>query len=95
MTADHLKNLQKVKCERCEKIGEDGDVIFSHDGYIDTIVGPWYWSDNDECWYCRPCEREITSEKLAELFTLAKEQKIKVVDFQGNDLLGEEPEPDE
>lgn len=83
-------DYKTVKCKRCSKNGEDGEVLFSEDGYIDRIVGGWYWSDNDECWYCRPCESKLVSESLSELFSLAKEKKIKVMDFQGNDLLEDE-----
>jgi len=84
-------NLTNVQCKRCQKPGEEGDVLFSKNGaYIDRIVGQWYWSDNDECWYCRPCERAITAEKIKEIFSICKEQGTKVLDFQGNNLLEDE-----
>ena len=85
------ENLTNVQCKRCEKLGEEGDVLFTKDGaYIDRFVGTWYWSDYDECWYCKPCEREIVAEKIKGILSICKEKDIKCVDFQGNNLLEDE-----
>ena len=75
--------MQPVECKKCDKVAEDGDVVFTDDGYIDTIAGPWYWSDNDECWYCKPCEQNLVSESIKKIFSICKERSIPVYDLHG------------
>lgn len=87
-------SLRPVQCKKCNKVAEERDVIFD-DGYIDIIIGPWYWSDNDECWYCKPCERKLVSEGIKEIMSICKETGTQVYDLHGNKLLWkDDPEPE-
>lgn len=80
-----MSELQPVVCKKCGKVAADDDVVFD-DGYIDTIVGPWYWSDRDECWYCKPCEQKLVSEGIKKIMAICKERDIPVCDLHGNKL---------
>lgn len=72
----------------CKECGKAEIIKLTEEGYLpdpyDLADLGWYWSNNDNCWYCKPCERNLVSKMLRELMGLCKENKIPVHDLKGN-----------
>lgn len=90
MGADE-KVMKPVTCATCGAAGE-----FPHGmpgGYLwQKETKDWYFSDNDDCFYCRPCNGKMMDTLLGSLFSLCKEGGTKVMDFDGNELTYEDGE---
>lgn len=66
---------KKVTCQRCNQEG----VIELIKGFISERMQDWYWSDNNECFYCKPCEDQMVTEMFGELVDLCNDKNVPVV----------------
>lgn len=72
-----------IACERCEK---EGVIELTPDGYLPERMAGWYWSDNDQCFYCKPCEAKLVEDMLEEIKTLCKDNGVEILDLNGNPI---------
>jgi hypothetical protein len=76
-----MGQIKDVVCAHCEK---PGSFELTEGGFYPDPIPGWYWSDNDQCFYCKPCERMLVSELFQDLLDLCKENRIPVKDLHGN-----------
>lgn len=70
---------KEVTCARCGKQGviEVKDMRYLPEQFELRRMG-WYWSDNNECFYCKPCERQGVQTALGKIVELCDDKGIEV-----------------
>lgn len=69
---------------------KSGKIELTEEGYLpdrhSLAHKDWYYSNNSECFYCKPCEDKLIGISLGELYDLALKNNVRIFDL--DELVG-------
>lgn len=70
-------NIRNITCSSCNK---EGVIEVTSSGILDRKkMQDWYYSNNDNCFYCRSCSDAEVAKLLGEMVKLCNDNGTKIV----------------